>query len=109
MKGYCYDPTIITKPKTSYIQTISTLFNPMTPANPAVNLAFPYHRHLKSSSPRLPAQDNEIIATTFGNYCEIHDHGKICGSQLISLGGRDWGFMILECFKKIYESLPHQT
>jgi hypothetical protein len=29
--GFCYDPTVITGPKTLYIQTISTLFSLMTP------------------------------------------------------------------------------
>ena len=34
-------------------------------ANPAGNLAFPYRRHLKSSSPQMPVQDNETKAGIF--------------------------------------------
>jgi hypothetical protein len=58
---------------------------------------------------QAPAQDKEIKSAIIAGLVIREEFGKICGSQLISLGGRDWGFMILECFKKIYQSLPHQT
>ena len=44
---------------------IARLFSLRIPAIPAGNLAFPYHRHLKSSSPQMPVEDNEIIYATF--------------------------------------------
>ena len=47
------------------------------PPIPAGNLAFPDHRHLKSSSPQMPVPDNETIACIFPGEVIIVDHGKI--------------------------------
>ena len=57
----CPDQKLIASPKTFASQTISTLFDLMTPAIRAGNLAFPYHRRLKLSSPQRPMQDMEIM------------------------------------------------
>ena len=45
------------------------------------NLAFPYHRHLKSSSPQMPVQDNEIIAGNFLGMVISVIGGKYCIPQ----------------------------
>jgi hypothetical protein len=55
-------------------------------AIPAGNLAFPYHRHLKSSSPQVAAQDNEIKAGIFPGKVIIGEHGKqLCISTSIDM------------------------
>ena len=47
------------------IQSISILLGLKAPCTLTGNLAFPYPRHLKSSSPQMPVQDNE---TKGGNF-----------------------------------------
>jgi hypothetical protein len=47
------------------------------PAIPVGNLAFPHHHHLKSFSPQVPAQDNEMIAAIFPGKVIIVDNGKL--------------------------------
>jgi hypothetical protein len=61
----CYDQTLITSPKTFHNQSIARLFSLRIPDISAGNLAFPYHRHLKSSSPQMPVPDNKIISAVF--------------------------------------------
>jgi hypothetical protein len=48
----------------------------MIHAIPAGNLAFPFHRHLKSSSPQMPTQDSETKAGIFPGEVIIVDCGK---------------------------------
>ena len=49
----------------------------MAPAIPAGNQAALHHRHLKFSSPQMPAQDNETIAGIFPGKVIIVDSGKL--------------------------------
>jgi len=72
----CYDPTLITEPKTFHIQRISSLLGLKASCHSRGNLAFLYHRHLKSSSPQMPAQDKEIISKFFANQMIIEGSGK---------------------------------
>jgi hypothetical protein len=76
MHVYCYDPTLITEPKSSHIQNIPMFLGLKTPAFPADNLAFSYRRYLKSPSPQKPAQDMEIKAGIFPGEAIIVEDGK---------------------------------
>jgi len=67
------------------MQTISTLFTLMAPAIPAGNLAFPYHRYLKSSSPRMSMPDNKIKPGIFPGKVIIVEHGKLVRMDLPSI------------------------
>jgi hypothetical protein len=73
---YCYDLTLITEPKSSHIQTISTLFDLMVSSLFPGNLVFFNRWHLKSSSPQMPGQDMEIISTIFLSEAITTDPGK---------------------------------
>jgi hypothetical protein len=53
----------------------------MIPAVPAGNLAFPYHRHLKSSSPQMPMRDIEMKAGIFTGEVIGGDHGKLSRTE----------------------------
>jgi hypothetical protein len=53
----------------------------------AGNLAFPDHRHLKSYSPQVPAQDNEKKAGIFPGKVLIVGHGKLYAVRISSKMG----------------------
>jgi hypothetical protein len=80
----CYDPTLIPKPKTFHIQTISTLFALMGLCLSPANLAFFNRWYLKSSSPRKPLEDIEIISAVFTGSGISEEFGKIIANH-----GRD--------------------
>jgi hypothetical protein len=50
------------------------------PALPGGNLGFPYHRHLKSSSPQIPAQDKRIISAIFAESVIREGFGKLAAA-----------------------------
>jgi hypothetical protein len=77
MPAHCPDQKLITSPKTFYIQKISSLLGLKATSIPAGNLAFPYHRHLKSSSPQMPVQDYNIIPAVFAGSVISAGFGKI--------------------------------
>jgi hypothetical protein len=47
------------------------------PTDCLANLGFPYHQHLKSSSPQVPAQDMQIKHAIFGSSVIREGFGKI--------------------------------
>jgi hypothetical protein len=65
MPAHCYDPTLITKPKTFYIQSISALFDLMAPALAVGNLASFKRRNLKSFPPTKALGRYEDIICSF--------------------------------------------
>ena len=74
IQPYCYDPTLITEPKTFHIQSISILLGMKAPAIRAGSQAFPYHCHLKSAPPQMPVPDMDIKGGIFSGKVIIVDH-----------------------------------
>ena len=67
VSGFCYDPELITAPKTSHIQAISTLLNlgetilDLAQASPlAIQILDPPHRFHIADFPQIPLGGGEI-------------------------------------------------
>jgi len=61
----CPNQKLITRLKIQPTQNHSETFNLRIPSIPTGNLAIPYRRYLKSSSPQRPMPDNETKGGIF--------------------------------------------
>lgn len=64
---FCYDPGLITAPKTFHIKSISTIFDLMAPFYSASNLISFEPGHSKSFPPQTPGTDMRIICAFFAD------------------------------------------